>query len=104
MDAIVLRIVNPLETRAMYASESAPHPEAAQRTGRRTRSHRERDTSFKAIQIYELVKTLSFDRGKVQLAKELYSKCVDKQNFYQVFEALSFDSSKRELNDYIAGR
>ncbi|WP_318639725.1 DUF4476 domain-containing protein [Flavobacterium ardleyense] len=61
-------------------------------------------TSFKAVQVYELVKTLSFDKGKVQLAKELYSKCVDKKNYYQVFEALSFDSSKRELNDYIAGR
>ncbi|MGV8994274.1 MAG: DUF4476 domain-containing protein [Flavobacterium sp.] len=61
-------------------------------------------TSFKATQVYELVKTLSFDKGKVQLAKQLYSKCVDKQNFYQVFEALSFDNSKRELSDYIAGR
>lgn len=61
-------------------------------------------TSFKAVQVYELVKVLSFDKGKVQVAKELYSKCVDKQNYYQVFEALSFDSSKRELNDYIAGR
>lgn len=61
-------------------------------------------TSFKATQIYELVKILSFDKGKLQLAKQLYSKCVDKQNFYQVYQAFSFDTSKRELSEYIANK
>lgn len=59
-------------------------------------------TSFKAVQILDLLKTLSFEKGKLQLAKQLYSKCIDKQNFYQVYQAFSFDSSKRELNAFIA--
>ena len=61
-------------------------------------------TLFNAKQIYELVNTLSFDKGKLQIAKQLYSKCADKQNFYQVYEAFSFDSSKRELSKYISNK
>lgn len=59
-------------------------------------------TSFKATQVYELINVLSFEKGKLQLAKQLYATCIDKQNFYQVYEAFSFESSKRELNDFIA--
>lgn len=59
-------------------------------------------TSFKAVQIYELINVLSFEKGKLQLAKQLYAQCIDKQNFYQVYEAFSFESSKRELNEFIA--
>lgn len=58
--------------------------------------------SFKALQIYELIHVLSFEKGKLQLAKQLYAHCIDKQNFYQVYEAFSFESSKRELNEFIA--
>lgn len=59
-------------------------------------------TSFKASQIHDLVSLLSFEKGKLQLAKQLYATCLDKQNFYQVYEAFSFESSKKELNDFIA--
>jgi hypothetical protein len=58
--------------------------------------------SFKALQIYELIHVLSFEKGKLQLAKQLYAHCIDKQNFYHVYEAFSFESSKRELNEFIA--
>lgn len=59
-------------------------------------------TNFNAMQIYTLVKSLSFENNKLQLAKQLFSRCVDKQNFHQVYAALSFESSKRELSDYIS--
>jgi hypothetical protein len=59
-------------------------------------------TSFKANQISDLLKILSFEKGKLQLAKDLYAKCVDKQNFYQVYEAFNFDSSKKELSAFIS--
>lgn len=59
-------------------------------------------TNFNAMQIHTLVKSLSFDNNKVQLAKQLFSKCVDKQNYHHVYAALSFDSSKRELSNYIS--
>lgn len=59
-------------------------------------------TNFNAMQVHALVKSLSFDNNKVQLAKQLFSKCVDKQNYHQVYAALSFDSSKRELSNFIS--
>ena len=58
-------------------------------------------SSFRADQIYELTNIMSFDKGKLQLAKQLYIICIDKQNFYHVYQAFSFDSSKRELSDFI---
>ncbi len=61
-----------------------------------------RNYNFSSQQIYALVKTMSFDDGKLQVAKSLYTKCVDQQNFYNVYEALSFSSSKNELSDYIS--
>ncbi|WP_432671123.1 DUF4476 domain-containing protein [Flavobacterium sp. SM2513] len=57
---------------------------------------------FNSEQVYSLVKTLSFEKGKLEVAKQLYPKCVDKQNFYQVYKAFSFDSSKRELSAFIS--
>lgn len=67
-------------------------------------SNAAQNTFFNAKQIYEMVNTLNFEKGKLQVAKQLYSKCVDKQNFYQVYQALSFDSSKRELSKYISNK
>jgi hypothetical protein len=61
-----------------------------------------RNTFFTSMQIQHLLKTLNFDKGKVEVAKQLYGKCVDRQNFYMVYEAFDFDSSKRELSEYIA--
>ncbi|WP_026976195.1 DUF4476 domain-containing protein [Flavobacterium tegetincola] len=56
---------------------------------------------FTSRQIYDLVKTLNFENNKLQLAKQLFSNCVDKQNFYQVYSAFNFESSKRELIDFV---
>ena len=56
---------------------------------------------FTSRQIYDVVKTLNFESNKLQLAKQLFSNCVDKQNFYQVYSAFNFESSKRELSDFV---
>lgn len=61
-----------------------------------------RNAFFTSMQIQHLLKTLNFDKGKVEVAKQLYGKCVDRQNFYIVYDAFDFDSSKRELSEYIA--
>lgn len=60
-----------------------------------------RNTAFTSRQIQDLVKSVNFDDSKLQIAKQLYTRCVDKQNFYLVYDAFNFDSSRRELSEYI---
>ncbi len=57
---------------------------------------------FTSRQISILVKDLSFDKNKIALAKLLFPKCVDKQKYYLVGEALDFESSRREVMEYVS--
>ncbi|AZA85583.1 DUF4476 domain-containing protein [Chryseobacterium shandongense] len=61
-----------------------------------------RHAMFTSEQISILVKDLSFDKNKLALAKSLFPKCVDKHKYFIVGEALDFESSRRELMDYIS--
>jgi hypothetical protein len=61
-----------------------------------------RHAMFTSKQISTLVKDLSFDKNKIALAKLLFPKCVDKQKYFMVGDALDFESSRKELMDYIA--
>lgn len=61
-----------------------------------------RHAMFTSEQISILVKDLSFDKNKLTLAKSLFPKCVDKQKYFIVGEALDFESSRKELMDYIS--
>lgn len=61
-----------------------------------------RNTNFTSLQIQSLLNTLSFEDNKLVLAKELYAKCIDRQNFFLVFEVFSFERSKRELSEFIS--
>jgi len=61
-----------------------------------------RNYNFTAMQIQTLAKLISFDDSRLQIAKQLFSKCVDRQNFYVVYDAFSFDRSKRELAEFIS--
>lgn len=61
-----------------------------------------RFSMFTSQQINVLVKDLSFDKNKLILAKSLFSKCVDKQRYYVVGDALDFEKSRRELMDFIS--
>ncbi len=60
------------------------------------------NVNFTSEQIYALLKTMSFDENKLQVAKELYPKCMDKRNFHVVYEAFKFDQNKRLLSEYIS--
>lgn len=57
---------------------------------------------FTAKQIVRLLKTLSFDKNRVTLAKDLYGSCVDPQNYYEVYDLFPFSSSKQEVMNYVA--
>ncbi|MCJ8153944.1 DUF4476 domain-containing protein [Chryseobacterium sp. SSA4.19] len=61
-----------------------------------------RHAMFTSKQVSTLVKDLSFDKNKITLAKLLFPKCVDKQKYFMVGDALDFESSRRELMDYIS--
>ncbi|MFY1046528.1 DUF4476 domain-containing protein [Chryseobacterium sp. GP-SGM7] len=61
-----------------------------------------RHAMFTSDQIAVLVKDLSFDKNKISLAKLLFSKCVDKQKYFVVGDALDFESSRRDLMDFIS--
>ncbi|MEC5156795.1 DUF4476 domain-containing protein [Chryseobacterium sp. MP_3.2] len=61
-----------------------------------------RNTNFSALQIQAMLKEMSFDDNKLEIAKQLYQNCADRRNYYLVFEAFSFESSRRKLQDYIS--
>ena len=42
-----------------------------------------------------------FESNKLEVAKSAYRKTVDKQNYYQLNDALTFSSSKEELARFI---
>lgn len=61
-----------------------------------------RNSSFTSEQVRVLLKALSFDKNRLTLAKSLYSKCVDKNNYFVVYDVFDFDANKKELMKYIS--
>jgi len=61
-----------------------------------------RSTMFTAVQIRDLVKALSFDNNKIAMAKSMYRNCADKDRYFVVYDAFDFESSKREVMEYIS--
>lgn len=53
-------------------------------------------------QIIGLLDLFTFEDTKLNLAKTAYGYCVDHKNYYKVVTAFKFDSSKEELNNYMA--
>lgn len=60
-----------------------------------------KNVDFTARQIKQLLQKLSIDTNRLALAKKLYHKCVDRENFFIVYESFDFDVYKKELTDYI---
>ena len=56
-----------------------------------------------ASQILGICKLFSFESNKLSFAKFAYTYCVDKNKYYLLNEAFSYESSKRELNEFIKG-
>ena len=52
-------------------------------------------------QVMNLMNLLTFESSKLELAKFAYSKTVDKENYFRVNNAFTFESSIQELDDYI---
>ena len=56
-----------------------------------------------ADQILDICKLFTFESNKLDFAKFAYTYCVDQNKYYLLNEAFSYESSKRELNNYING-
>jgi len=52
-------------------------------------------------QIIQICKLFNSDGTKLDFAKYAYSRCLDKNNYYQLNEVFTFASSKEELRKYI---
>jgi hypothetical protein len=55
-------------------------------------------------QVKDLLGYFTFESNKLELAKYAYNKTCDKQNYFKVYDAFSFDSSIEELKNYISGK
>ena len=54
-----------------------------------------------ASQILGICKLFSFESNKLEFAKFAYEFCVDKNKYFLLNEAFTYESSKRELNEFI---
>ncbi len=58
-------------------------------------------TKFTARQIKELLETFSFETYQLKEAKFLYKHCTDPKNYFNILNLFDFESSKKELQDFI---
>ncbi len=58
--------------------------------------------NFTSAQIKAVLDEFSFDEQRLAAAKILYNKCVDRNNYFMVYETFSFDRYKNDLMKYIA--
>ena len=56
-----------------------------------------------ASQILGICKLFAFESNKLEFAKFAYEFCVDRNKYYLLNEAFTYESSKRELNEFIKG-
>ena len=54
-----------------------------------------------ADQILNICKLFSFESNKLEFAKFAYDNCTEKNKYYLLNEAFSYNSSKRELDEFI---
>jgi hypothetical protein len=52
-------------------------------------------------QILGICKLFSFESNKLEFAKYAYEFCVDRNKYFLLNDAFTYESSKRELNEYI---
>lgn len=57
---------------------------------------------FTAAQVKQLMVLFSFDESRLDIAKTLYPRTTDKQNYFMVNDAFSFSGSKEELTKFIS--
>ena len=59
---------------------------------------------FTTHQVKEVMGLFSFESTKLDVAKRMYDRTVDKQNYFTVSQTFSFSSSVEDLTQYLAQR
>lgn len=59
-------------------------------------------SNLTASQIARLAETIDFSSSQVEFLKYAYNYCIDKPNYYQTVDILTFSSDKKKVLDYIA--
>ena len=59
-------------------------------------------SSIRADDLTRLLRGFSFEASRVELATFAYPHVADRQNFYRVYDAFTFDSSAREVQQAVA--
>jgi|GEM_PF-4206188 len=49
----------------------------------------------------QLMQLFDFDNDRVEAAKLLYPRCIDRNNFFQVLDAIEFSASKEALSNWL---
>ncbi len=57
--------------------------------------------TVKTSQVHQLLQLFSFEKYKLDLAKHLYDKTIDKENYYTLYNDFAFDSYSSQLDKYI---
>ena len=60
-----------------------------------------KDRCFRAHHVVTIMGAFSFEDSKLEIAKFLYGKTENQQDYELVVDALTFESDKDELRDYI---
>lgn len=61
------------------------------------------DRCVNTTQVKEILGMFTFDSDKVEAAKFLYPRTIDKRNYYKVNSAFTFSGSVDELNQFVKG-
>lgn len=56
---------------------------------------------FTCDQVLLILQSLSFENNKVELAKILWHKTTDKGNFFKVYDAFTFSTSEKSVQEYV---
>jgi len=56
---------------------------------------------FTSRQVSDLIRLMTFESGKLDIAKAAYHKTVDQQNYFIINDQFTFESSIMDLNEYI---
>ncbi len=55
-----------------------------------------------AEQVKKLVLSVTFENTKLEIAKNAYSKTVDRENYYKILTAFTFESTIQDLKDFLS--
>jgi len=54
-----------------------------------------------ASMVRDAIKMFNLEASRVDFAKFAYFRCVDKQNYYKVFDGFTLSKSKKDMNEFI---